>query len=352
MFGMEVLEVVIGLLFVYLLLSLLASIVNEIITGTISLRGRFLAKAITRFIDDDQNKLSKKFFDHPLYKRIRPHSRFKWIQKIKYPSYLGKDGFSKIFLDTILDEESEDKSGVIPVTFERLKQSVQENQKEGEVKQMLLSLINDAEQVENKLEKFINDLENWYDTLMDRLGGWYKRRIQLFLFIIGLSIAIVFNADTFLIVNRLSDNPEQRQQLVAMAESFQEKVGEDGLQRFYEKSIEKRMDSSFVANLKELGEEDSTRVLELYYNTLQFQELSGEDLPAVQAVLGLGSITDITIPETINGFWPVAGWIVQKLFGWVLTALAISLGAPFWFDLLNKIMKVRSSGKAPKKADQ
>jgi hypothetical protein len=32
----------------------------------------------------------------------------------------------------------------------------------------------------------------------------------------------------------------------------------------------------------------------------------------------------------------VVGWL-GKLIGWVLSAVAISLGAPFWFDLLKKI---------------
>jgi len=351
MFGMEVLEVVIGLLFVYLLLSMLASIVNEIITGTISLRGRFLAKAIIQFIDDDTNKLSVSFFQNPFYKKIRPYSRFKWVRKFKLPSYLGNEGFRKILIDTIVNSSIEENSKAGPVNFEKIKKAIEENLKEGETRQMLLSLIYDAEQTEDKLGTFKRDLENWYGTLMERLGGWYKRRIQLYLFIIGFSIAILFNADTFLIVNRLSDNPEQRQQLVAMAESFQEKVGENGLQGYYEKSIEKRMDSSFVANLKKLGEQDSTRVLELYYKTLQFQEMTEGDIPAIQAVLGLDSVLSLSIPEDTKGFWPIMGWIVQKMLGWTLTALAISLGAPFWFDLLNKIMKVRSSGKVPEQSD-
>jgi hypothetical protein len=33
--------------------------------------------------------------------------------------------------------------------------------------------------------------------------------------------------------------------------------------------------------------------------------------------------------------------------GWLITAFAVSLGAPFWFDLLNKFVNVRASGKAP-----
>jgi hypothetical protein len=39
-------------------------------------------------------------------------------------------------------------------------------------------------------------------------------------------------------------------------------------------------------------------------------------------------------------------WLTMIL-GWLITAFAVSLGAPFWFDLLNKFINVRASGKAP-----
>jgi hypothetical protein len=38
------------------------------------------------------------------------------------------------------------------------------------------------------------------------------------------------------------------------------------------------------------------------------------------------------------------------LLGWLLTAGAISLGAPFWFDLLNKFMVIRSTVKPHEKS--
>jgi hypothetical protein len=61
--------------------------------------------------------------------------------------------------------------------------------------------------------------------------------------------------------------------------------------------------------------------------------------------------------NTLSQFEIPLGWTVlpQTAFGWflkaiglVLTALAISLGAPFWFDFLSKILKFnpRSSGPA------
>ena len=40
----------------------------------------------------------------------------------------------------------------------------------------------------------------------------------------------------------------------------------------------------------------------------------------------------------------------NHLLGWIVTVLAISLGAPFWFDVLNKIMNLRNAGRATDEA--
>jgi len=48
-----------------------------------------------------------------------------------------------------------------------------------------------------------------------------------------------------------------------------------------------------------------------------------------------------------NGYsWTKQIWL-ERLIGWLLTILAISLGAPFWFDILNKIINIRFAGKSP-----
>ncbi|RPH79952.1 MAG: hypothetical protein EHM80_06530 [Nitrospiraceae bacterium] len=47
----------------------------------------------------------------------------------------------------------------------------------------------------------------------------------------------------------------------------------------------------------------------------------------------------------------VGGWAL-KIIGLLLTAIAVSLGAPFWFDVLNKLINIRSAGKQPERARQ
>jgi hypothetical protein len=47
----------------------------------------------------------------------------------------------------------------------------------------------------------------------------------------------------------------------------------------------------------------------------------------------------------------VAGFGRQLGGGWVLTAFAVSPGAPFWFDLLGKVSNLRGAGIKPERAD-
>ncbi|WP_419661828.1 uncharacterized protein Dvar_22610 [Desulfosarcina variabilis str. Montpellier] len=39
-------------------------------------------------------------------------------------------------------------------------------------------------------------------------------------------------------------------------------------------------------------------------------------------------------------------WIA-KVIGLLITILAISLGGPFWFDILSKVSKIRATGAIP-----
>ena len=62
------------------------------------------------------------------------------------------------------------------------------------------------------------------------------------------------------------------------------------------------------------------------------------------------------LPASSSGF---GGWAKQWLailwfhfFGWAMTAAAASLGAPFWFDLLKKVISIRSNGQPPAETEK
>jgi hypothetical protein len=60
----------------------------------------------------------------------------------------------------------------------------------------------------------------------------------------------------------------------------------------------------------------------------------------IQSLRGFYATTRKSYHEALLQF-------LQKLIGWGLSAIAISLGAPFWFDLLSKLVNLRHSGQKP-----
>ena len=63
------------------------------------------------------------------------------------------------------------------------------------------------------------NLEDWFNTGMDRVSGWYKRRTQWIILGLGLAIAIGLNADTVKIAQSLANDSSLRKGLVAAAQA-------------------------------------------------------------------------------------------------------------------------------------
>ncbi len=286
------LNVVIGLIFILLLLSLLATTVMELISGLLSFRGRHLERVLRNMLATDSDELLEKFKENPFYKQLAG----KFLGKRTPPSYLSSANFRSI-LEKILGgkEQLEAKIGEI---------------KDENLREILNQFVEEAE---GNLEDLRNRIEQWYDDVMDRASGWYKRNIQKVLILVGIGIAVIFNADTISIYNRLSKDPKARLEVATLAQEF---VQSDSLQTV----------SASEETIKEIREE-----IDYLVNT---------EIENLKNPLGLGWDNF----DVINADW--YDW-VQKILGWIVTALAISLGAPFWFDLLKKLVNVRSSGKVP-----
>jgi hypothetical protein len=176
----------------------------------------------------------------------------------------------------------------------------------------LIAMLDGADNDIAKLKKSLGD---WYNSGMDRVSGWYKYRTQKILFGIGLVLAISLNANTVSIVRQLSKDSTLRQSIVAAATSAKQPDNSAG--QPIADQIKQAKDQ--VLTIDKLG-------IPLGWNSKDFKE---GPWPWNWAW---------------NWEWP------QMCVGWLLTAIAISLGAPFWFDMLNKIMVVRSTVKPAEKS--
>lgn len=361
MTGSVAIDVVLGLVFVYLLYSLLASLVQEIVATNLALRAKILEKGITRMLQDDEgrnafidrirgflkllsrsNSYSKDSLAEALYAQpgIKYLGEDNWHRK---PSYLKARQFSEALIQ-LLKERDQTKQGISDVLsrLSELGLTGKETQKHFE---------HLWEKAGGDIQKFSKELETWFDDTMERATGWYKRYNQVFLFVIGFGIAIAFNVDSIYLARTLSKDKNLRDALVTRATVFIESQ-----QALIE--IEKGRQNR-IKELLKAPKADSLRLdsLALASDTLQkiyidslnarqrnLDSLLEEERNSTSLLLGMGWERKKTKECACDkGIWKPKNYSWSSWIGWFITALAISLGAPFWYDLLSKVIKIRTS---------
>lgn len=366
---METLEIVIGMVFIYLLLSLLATIVQELWASLISLRGQILLKAVAKLLEiENQSEVTgeskEKLMSH-FKKQIQESKvyqkysdRYLWIKQL--PSYLSADQVTGIIKELLEKNITPDTTPTpeIPDTGERsltfqpaqiapAQPTLLANMQQDDLKKQLNIIYqNNAsttgtrslEGGDNAAEETVVDkakaaFKKQYDEIMDRATGWYKRSVQMSLIVIGFIISLAIDADTFKIYGNLTHYPEDRQKLLQLAEDFSQN---NKIAIYTPDSIE----AIQLAN-------DNTKPAELrkLVDSILLNEIQNVPSP-----LGLGrpNLAIQSPPAGVNEWL----WRGEKFLGWLVTALAISLGAPFWFDLLQKLIHIRNAGNRPQDADK
>lgn len=179
----------------------------------------------------------------------------------------------------------------------------------------------------------------WFDTSMDRVSGWYKRRVQLCGFIVGLLVAIAINADAINVVSRIAADETLRARLVTIAEKVENRPEGE------------RQAAVIESGLKALpvGWYLSTCV-----DRVTAQDCHDEDHGHL-ATPRRDRVWQATSQQATWADALDAGvhlhWSLLSILGWIITAMAVKLGAPFWFDLMSSLLKVRAAGKVPARSD-
>jgi hypothetical protein len=448
MFNSTILDVAMGMVFVYLLLSLLCSAANELIELVLKKRARELESGITELLTEQntQNFLGRL---GSWIKGIAPrieswvkgastgasapsgvvadlynHSLISGLFKGQYevgsrrlPAYIPSTNFALAMLDLVRQHQSSPPAAApasitspptdFPNSLTELRDAVANMSRDyDKVKNALLPLIDAAG---NDVAKARKNIENWYDSAMDRVSGWYKRRAQIIIFMLGLIVAVALNVDSVIVAKRLSSDRALRDSLVAAADSYAKANAtaspspkatpkEEGAAT----ETKKRSDSaSSGTNPKPSSTPNQTATPKATPSpkatptpvvtptpiaspstatqttsassaspspTPCWEEACKADKEAPQCKLKKSQceLVALGLPigwldssEDIRLQWPGSHWkrpggwwdqIAWHWLGWLLTALAVSLGAPFWFDMLNKIIVVRSTVKPKEKS--
>lgn len=373
-----VVDITLGLVFIYLILSLLASEIQELIATLLQWRAKHLKLSIELLLsggsESDKSdiinaiKLVQTLYNDPLINTLNQQTKVKVekhfrkltrnpdeqvIEKQSGPSYLPSETFAITLLDTLKipqlvnyvkypSEETRTNLHLILASYKELKKGINDptsasytkiQEVYGDIDQKFIDFINNElpDEVPDSLIKslaviaqrsrikvgdlteeinqFKNEVETWFDRSMDRASGVYKRNAKGVAILIGISIAFLTNTDTFHLIKRLSEDSVIRSTIAQSASQRIDYINDPAARR----DIEKLLGNASIP----IGWQNINQQFELLDTTKSNQVY-------------------IRISQ-----------VIKLICGWIVSGLAIAMGAPFWFDILNKIINVRNAGPKP-----
>jgi len=306
-----------GLVFGFLAISLFTSAGVEAINSALKLRATNLLSGIQALMNDPNfTGLARQLYEHASISPLgpgggTPQNPSPYKDKTNLPSYIDKKQFARALLDVtglsaVTPAQAAQAPG--PQALAALNTQVA-GITDPQIRQLLQGIVGRASGDIEQIEKQVAD---WFDNGMDRLSGTFKRRTQLLTFLIALPIAFIFNMDAIRIGTLLWEHP-------SLAEGL--------------KTPE--LPSDVLQGKKPATEEDAMKVI---------ISVAQADLPVGWAPGHFLEVSDG------HGGW-VSLWspaiILTSLLGWVITAAAALFGAPFWFDMLQSIIRLKGAGPSP-----
>ncbi len=340
MISLGILELVIGIFFVYFVFSVVCTAIVEGIAQFKSLRSAHLHL----WIEDSFGNLGKALINHGLVKNL--------TEKTRTADYIPANIFSAALLDLIYEnyrkKHQTPDGNSLPITYDfNTLEAVLTDPDcplPEDMRRYLLQAIEDGRGLGQQIDLIKKRLDNWYAEAMELVIGTYKRRTRVITWVVGISVTVFANIDSLELCKYLNDNPETRTRLVAMAEA---EVKDSNL---YQITLQKLENIQAAPDSSSAVKQDSILRAELR----QMIQKSREDVVFIKAQydtiaqLGLPLGWNNGIPtEAKAGFLDFGKWFFLKLTGLFVTALALTLGAPFWFDMINKLVNIRTAGKKP-----
>ena len=323
MFGSAVLEVAIGLIFVFLLVSLICSQIGNKISEALKWRAGELEKGLRDLIfNGDVTKL-RVFYENPLIQALvptvpEPSALRQWLAAVPVLKQLGdiirviqdslkarlgvdlREGKpinipSRTFVLALFNTFVPGSSGKTTVT--ELYEAAT-RMPDSTLKTSLLALITAKN---DEIDTARKNVEDWFNGSMDRVSDSFKRNMWRMALVIGLSVSVVMNVDALAVTSALWRDPTLRAAVAAAAERFEQNQ----------------------------QHEDAQRVLDQLNLPIGWQVERVPNFPWFQPTPKDWLISQPNFSFTRAFF--------LKLIGWLITGLAGAQGAPFWFDLLKKL---------------
>lgn len=370
MFQNAAIDVAIALILMYLMLSLLCTVINEFIATKLKLRAKALASVLEQMLDNQT--LRDAFYRHGLIvtnKRATatgPQSTVSGVTSVAsatasavtsgasavasgvrnmisgppvappvappappaaaaapvasapapanhedHPTYLSGRSVALALIGSL--DPTKPLPGILDI-----QNAVKSLPPSCYIRDILLSSLTEAG---NDLDKLRTSIATWFDDSMERLSGAYKRQLKCISMLIGLIVTIAFNADSFNVATALWSDQDRRASVVAIATNVAQESASKAPEYVDETKLKVAIEKT----------ENTLRSLPIGWNCV-----------VKQVTLGYWECAKTKLPTVT---------LIQVL-GWMFTATALTLGAPFWFDLLQKFVNIRGAGGKPKREDE
>jgi hypothetical protein len=196
-------------------------------------------------------------------------------------------------------------------------------------------------QADGTQQRARQNLEEWFNNSMDRLSGWYRRRAQTLAYVLAISLALIFNIDTLALATRLWQDPAVRnsvtEQALLLANQNPGGITNPSLEQLV--ILGSRPDwlslpVGWIGAPVTIDANSSSPV------TCSLSSVPGAGLIGIPLLNKCYLITNMPVAQDVSG------WAI-KILGVLITGIAAAQGAPFWFDILKRLINIRISGANP-----
>ena len=332
--SLKTLDVAIGAVFLYLLLTFVASALLEVVARALNWRAKNLHEAIEAMLRGSKLLNATAVYRNPLVvalgrdsaavSRLDVLERMGWRQSRTRiaPSYIPPATFSAVVLECLMNKSETKPAELSPDGAIKAVRDVV-GQQSGNSDALLSVLRTTLATQGSSIQAVRLSIEKWFSDTMDRASGWYKRRTQTALLLFGLVVAFGGNVDTIAVVRWLWQSDTARQAVVAAATDYV------------------KQNPAPTTDTQTAGSDPAKDPAKAVLERMATQ-ISTVDR----------TIVDLQYPVG----WPVrreqgeqwlVQWLPQYFLGSFITAIAISMGSTFWFDALQSLIKIRSTGPKP-----
>jgi hypothetical protein len=318
MFNSQILDVAIGLLLMFLFQSILISGIHDLLVSMLAVRGKILKTFLITALKTKETKdtIFEQMSSSPFINNLKRKNRF--------PSEITSRNFSDAIIELIIREDASKDNYITQIKNNIAKLP------DSEFKSILIARLNESG---DSYENFKASIEKWFDDYMDRISRWYKKRVTYFMYMFAFGSTLALNVDALFVMNELWKNPKLRESAVVMSENIVQKDYNEITKKKYTGIL---TDSS---NTKDSINVALDKVTDSYQNlhlldfpitwAYAYQLQNSNEMP----------LESLTLMEKLS--WTIKQITIEKLLGFIITTLAVSIGAPIWYDLIKKLVSAR-----------